>query len=81
MTAKPKQTHLLVARSTRGIALTLSLGAALLALVAGAGIGSVHVAPSDVVNILLHKMFGQALPGGITPIMVKIGRASCRERL
>lgn len=72
MAAKPKQSRLLVVRSARGVAFVLSLGAALLALVIGAGIGSVHVAPMDVLNILLHKMFGQPLPGGITPIMVSL---------
>lgn len=41
-------------------------------IIAGIGIGSVSVAPSDTVNILLHKMLGRGLSADIDPSMVSI---------
>lgn len=50
-----------------GLKMVLLLAAALAALLLGVGIGSVYVAPGDILAILANRLFGSPLPEGLPP--------------
>lgn len=59
-------------RIARPAAVLLCCLCALLALLAGVGIGSVPVAPGDILAITAHQLFGAALPDHVTEIAVSL---------
>lgn len=54
--------------SKNRLLLLLSLLTVLLVLILGTGIGSVFVAPRDILSVLAHQLFGQPLPEGVSAI-------------
>lgn len=56
----------------RRTALLFSVCVSLLVLVVGTGIGSVFVAPGDILSILMNKLFGKPLDPGISAITTSL---------
>ena len=48
------------------------LASAILALALGAAVGSADISVGDLMTVVAHKLFGTALPGGISPVTVSI---------
>ena len=48
------------------------LASAILALALGAAVGSADISVGDLMTVVAHKLFGAALPGGISPVTVSI---------
>ncbi len=61
-----------MAKPIKGLAILLSVIAAVVVIIFGIGVGSVYIPPIEFINILGNKLFGLTLPSNIDAITVSL---------